>query len=111
MGGGGGWGRQGFFLPWVRGGARAPPPDYKPGASAIYLGTGVPCVPFGLNSGLFWPRRQFMRRPGTIIVEFLPAIPPGLNRRAFEQRLEADIEGATRRLVAEGRAELARESR
>jgi 1-acyl-sn-glycerol-3-phosphate acyltransferase len=51
-----------------------------------------------------------MRRPGTIIVEFLPAIPPGLNRRAFEQRLKADIEGATRRLVAEGRAELARET-
>jgi len=99
------------LLIFPEGSRRAPdaPPDYKPGASAIYLGTGVACVPFGLNSGLFWPRRQFMRRPGTIIVEFLPAIPPGLNRRAFEQRLEADIEGATRRLVAEGRAQPARE--
>jgi 1-acyl-sn-glycerol-3-phosphate acyltransferase len=99
------------LLIFPEGSRRAPdaPPDYKPGASAIYLGTGAPCVPFGLNSGLFWPRRQFMRRPGTIIVEFLPAIPPGLNRRAFEQRLEADIESATQRLVAEGRAQLARE--
>jgi len=101
------------LLIFPEGSRRAPdaPPDYKPGASAIYLGTGVPCVPFGLNSGLFWPRRQFIRRPGTIIVEFLPAIPPGLNRRAFEQRLEADIEGVTRRLVAEGRAELERDGR
>jgi 1-acyl-sn-glycerol-3-phosphate acyltransferase len=97
------------LLIFPEGSRRAPdaPPDYKPGASAIYLGTGVACVPFGLNSGLFWPRRQFMRLPGTIIVEFLPAIPPGLNRRAFEQRLEADIESTTRRLVAEGRAQLA----
>jgi 1-acyl-sn-glycerol-3-phosphate acyltransferase len=102
--------RQGrHLLIFPEGSRRAPdaPPDYKPGASAIYLGTGVPCVPFGLNSGLFWPRRQFMRLPGTIIVEFLPAIPPGLHRRAFEQRLEADIESTTRRLVAEGRAQLA----
>ncbi len=99
------------LLIFPEGSRRAPdaPPDYKPGASAIYLGTGAACVPFGLNSGLFWPRRQFMRRPGTIIVEFLPAIPPGLNRRAFEQRLETDIESATQRLVAEGRAQLARE--
>jgi 1-acyl-sn-glycerol-3-phosphate acyltransferase len=92
------------LLIFPEGTRRAPdaPPDYKPGASALYLGTGAACVPFGLNSGLFWPRRHFMRRPGTIIVEFLPAIPPGLNRRAFEQRLEADIESTTRRLVAEG---------
>jgi 1-acyl-sn-glycerol-3-phosphate acyltransferase len=62
-----------------------------------------------LNSGLFWPRREFMRRPGTIIVEFRPAIPAGLDRRAFEQRLESEIEDTTRRLVAEGRAQLAAE--
>jgi 1-acyl-sn-glycerol-3-phosphate acyltransferase len=100
-------GRQVLIFP--EGSRRPPdaPPDYKPGASAVYLGTGVACVPFGLNSGLFWPRRQFMRRPGTIIVEFRPAIPAGLARRAFEQRLEAEIEDTTRRLVAEGRRQLA----
>lgn len=98
-------------LIFPEGSRRAPdaPADYKPGASAVYLGTGVACVPFGLNSGLFWPRRQFMRRPGTIIVEFRPAIPAGLGRRAFEQRLETEIEDTTRRLVAEGRAQLAAE--
>ena len=98
-------------LIFPEGSRRAPdaPADYKPGASAIYLGTGVACVPFGLNSGLFWPRREFMRRPGTIIVEFRPAIPAGLDRRAFEQRLESEIEDTTRRLVAEGRAQLAAE--
>ena len=96
-------GRQIFIFP--EGSRRSPdaPPDYKPGAAAIYLGTSVPCVPFALNSGLYWPRRKFLRRPGTIIVEFLPAIPPGLDRKTFERRLETAIEEATRRLVAEGR--------
>jgi 1-acyl-sn-glycerol-3-phosphate acyltransferase len=86
---------------------RAPeaPPDYKSGATALYLKLKVPCVPFALNSGLFWPRRRILRRPGTIVVEFLPAIPPGLSRKEFERRLVEAIEPATARLVAEGRRE------
>jgi 1-acyl-sn-glycerol-3-phosphate acyltransferase len=60
-----------------------------------------------LNSGLFWPRRALQRMPGTIVVEFLPAIAPGLDKDTFIRRLQADIETATERLIAEGRAELA----
>ena len=85
-------------------GTRRPPgaePDYKPGAAALYGQLGVPCVPMALNSGLFWPRRKFWRYPGTIIVEFLPAIPAGLPRREFSARLETAIETATGRLEAE----------
>jgi 1-acyl-sn-glycerol-3-phosphate acyltransferase len=82
------------------------PPDYKPGAAAIYARLNVPCVPFALNSGLFWPRRQFLRRPGTVIISFLPPIPAGLNRKVFQTQLEAAIESETRRLVSEGKAEL-----
>ncbi len=85
---------------------RAPddPPDYKPGAAALYGKLGVACTPFALNSGLYWPRRKFLRHPGTIIIEFLPAIPPDLPRREFQARLETAIEIATARLVAEGRS-------
>ncbi len=79
-------------------------PDYKPGATALYMQLGVPCTPFALNSGLYWPRRQFIRRPGTIIVEFLPPIEAGLARREFSARLQETIEGATDRLGAEGRS-------
>ena len=66
-------GRQIVIMP--EGTRRAPddPPDYKPGAAALYGTLGVPCVPFALNSGLFWPRRKFLRHPGTIVIEFLPA--------------------------------------
>jgi 1-acyl-sn-glycerol-3-phosphate acyltransferase len=79
------------------------PPDYKPGVAALYAGLGLHCVPVALNSGLYWPRRKFLRYPGTIVVEFLPAIPAGVPRREFVKRLEETIETATARLVAEGR--------
>jgi 1-acyl-sn-glycerol-3-phosphate acyltransferase len=97
-------GRQIVIMP--EGTRKAPdePPDYKPGAAALYSSLGVACVPFGLNAGLFWPRRKFLRHPGTIVIEFLPAIPPGLRREAFQARLEAAIEGSTRQLLAEARA-------
>jgi 1-acyl-sn-glycerol-3-phosphate acyltransferase len=79
--------------------APAAEPDYKPGAAALYGQLSVPCTPFALNSGLFWPRRSFIRYPGTIVVEFLPAIPPGLARKTFSSALQASIEEATNRLV------------
>jgi len=101
-------GRQVVIMP--EGTRRAPddPPDYKPGAAALYGRLGVPCIPFALNSGLFWPRRQFLRRSGTITISFLPAIPAGLSRKTFQTRLEAAIEEETGRLVRMGRAELER---
>ena len=95
------------ILVFPEGTRRAPDaaPDYKSGATALYLKLKVPCVPFALNSGLFWPRRRLLRRPGTIVVEFLPAIPPGLPRKEFERRLVEAIEPATARLVAQARRE------
>jgi 1-acyl-sn-glycerol-3-phosphate acyltransferase len=80
---------------------------YHPGVAALYLQLDRPVVPVALNSGLFWPRRSFAKQPGRIVVEFLPPIAPGLDRRAFMLELERRLEGATTRLVAEGRAQLA----
>ena len=78
------------------------PPDYKPGVAGLYGVLGVPCVPVALNSGLFWPRRGFIRRPGKIIIEFLPAMPAGLKREPFMAELERRIESATGKLLLEG---------
>jgi 1-acyl-sn-glycerol-3-phosphate acyltransferase len=80
------------------------PPHYKSGVALIAANTETACVPVALNSGLFWPRRQFLRRPGTLVIEFLPAIAPGLDRRVFMSVLETRIETATERLVAEALA-------
>jgi 1-acyl-sn-glycerol-3-phosphate acyltransferase len=100
-------GRQ--FVIFPEGTRRPPgaPPDYKAGVGLIYADCGVPCLPVALNSGLFWPRRTFMRYPGTLVVEFLDPLPPGLPRAEFLARLESMIEEATERLVAAGEAEQA----
>ena len=73
----------------------------------IYVDCGVTCLPVALNSGLFWPRRTFMRYPGTLVVEFLDPLPPGLSRKDFIARISAAIEDATNRLVETARAEQA----
>lgn len=85
-------------------GTRRPPgapPDYKLGIVQLYANCNVPCVPLALNSGMFWPRRSFLRYPGTVIIEILPPIPAGLPRARFFRRLQNDIETATDRLIAE----------
>ncbi|MGE3148354.1 MAG: lysophospholipid acyltransferase family protein [Pseudorhodoplanes sp.] len=90
-------------------GTRRPPgaePKYKFGVAHLYEQIGVPCVPIALNSGLFWGRRQFIRRPGTIRLEVLDPIAPGLDKQIFFQELQARLENATDRLIAEGRREL-----
>jgi 1-acyl-sn-glycerol-3-phosphate acyltransferase len=73
---------------------------YQVGTAALYRQLGVPVVPVALNSGLFWGRRQFIKWPGVIDVEVLPAIAPGLGREAFMATLRERIESATARLVA-----------
>lgn len=72
---------------------------YQPGVAALYRQLGVPLVPVAVNSGLFWTRRSLLRRPGHIVVDILPAIPPGRDRRSVMAELETSIEAATARLV------------
>ncbi|MCP5366530.1 MAG: 1-acyl-sn-glycerol-3-phosphate acyltransferase [Hyphomicrobiales bacterium] len=87
-------------------GTRTPPGTrrpYHPGVAAIYARSAAPLVPVALNSGLFWGRRSFLKHPGTITLEFLEPIPPGLPRKAFVAALQDRIETGTDRLVAEAR--------
>jgi 1-acyl-sn-glycerol-3-phosphate acyltransferase len=80
------------------------PPLYKSGVTHLYAATQAPCLPVALNSGLFWPRRTFIRRPGTVVVEFLPAIEAGLPNAEFARILRDRIETASDRLNAEALA-------
>ncbi len=58
-------------------------PRYKHGVAHLYAAEGVPCLPIALNSGLFWPRRSIRRFPGTVLVEILDPIAPGLAKDEF----------------------------
>ena len=76
---------------------------YQPGVVALYRDLELPVVPVALDTGLYWPRRSFLRKPGTMRLRFLPPIPPGLARKAFEAELERRIETACRELLGTAR--------
>lgn len=85
-------------------GTRRPPgaePVYKYGIAELYHQLGVPVVPVAHVAGLFWPRRRFMRYPGTIRMRYLPPIPPGLDREEFLARLVRETEAACDELLLE----------
>ena len=44
------------------------------GGAALAAGTGHPVVPVAHNAGHYWPRRGFLKRPGTIHVVIGPVI-------------------------------------
>ncbi|WP_448950389.1 lysophospholipid acyltransferase family protein [Labrys neptuniae] len=98
-------GRQIVIFP--EGTRRAPgaEPAYKYGVVYLYSEFDVPCVPVALNSGHFWPRRQFIRQPGNLVMEILPPIPPGEDKALFFERLVAEIETASDRLLVEARSQ------
>lgn len=79
---------------------------YKGGIVKLYTATGLPIVPMALNSGLYWPRNSFWKKSGTVIIEFLPPIPPGLPDIEAMRLLEEQIETTSKRLLEEGRAAL-----
>jgi 1-acyl-sn-glycerol-3-phosphate acyltransferase len=74
---------------------------YQPGVAALYTQLKQPVVPVAHNSGLFWGRRSFVKRPGRIVLEFLEPIEPGLDRKAFMAELHQRLEGACDRLIEE----------
>jgi len=76
-------------------------PHYRRGVSHIYHKLGVTVIPVALNTGFFWPRHPLRIHPGKAIVEFLPAIAPGLNQKDFQKALVKSIEEGSDRLALE----------
>ena len=70
------------------------------GVANLYERLNVPVVPIAHNAGLYWPRRSFMRYPGTIKVEVLDPIMPGLDRDTFHRTLVERIEDRLRPAIA-----------
>ncbi|MGF7006512.1 lysophospholipid acyltransferase family protein [Aminobacter sp. BE322] len=69
-------------------------PAYKWGIAELYSALKLPVVPVAHVAGLYWPRRKFLRHPGTIKARFLPPIPAGLDKEEFMRRLIAETEAA-----------------
>jgi 1-acyl-sn-glycerol-3-phosphate acyltransferase len=71
-------------------------PPLQPGFAGLYRALGLPVVPLALDSGRFWPRQRFVKRPGVVTMRFGEPIPPGLPRREIEARVHAAINALER---------------
>ena len=74
---------------------------YKVGTAVLYEQLNQPCVPVATNVGVLWPKRGLLRKPGKAVVEFLPAMQPGLPKEEFLAQLEEQVEGRSDALMAE----------
>jgi 1-acyl-sn-glycerol-3-phosphate acyltransferase len=76
------------------------PIKFQPaGIAALYTNLDVPVLPVAHNSGLFWGKKTLMIHSGLITLSYLPPIPPGLDRKAFQAELERMIAEEAERLI------------
>ncbi len=71
-------------------GTRADPGQMRvlhPGVAAMAARTGLPVIPVLTDSGHFWGRRAFRKRPGTIRIALLEPIPARMPRDLLMRRL------------------------
>jgi 1-acyl-sn-glycerol-3-phosphate acyltransferase len=71
------------------------------GVYALYSNLNLPVLPMVHNSGLFWGKKTLVMDSGTVTVSYLPVIPPGLNRKEFQESAERLIVDEARVLIAE----------
>lgn len=76
---------------------------YKFGVARIYEAADLPVIPMTLNAGFFYPKKGWLKRPGRVVFEFLPAIKPGLKREEFMQTLEEKLEEKSIELLQDAR--------
>lgn len=78
---------------------------YKGGIVKMYTSTDIPIIPLALNTGLFWPRNSFIKRPGKVVFEFLSPIEPGLPDKKVMEALQDRLEEKTDELMQEAKKE------
>jgi 1-acyl-sn-glycerol-3-phosphate acyltransferase len=70
----------------------------QPGVAALAAATGLAVIPVATNSGRFWSRRAFVKRPGTIRIAIQPPLPAGLGKTALLAQLEAALRAGAERV-------------
>lgn len=73
---------------------------YKYGTLRLYEKLNVPIVPVAINSGLFWPRKSYMKKPGVVTFKILKPIPAGLPMEEAFNRMRDCIEEESDKLIA-----------
>ena len=79
--------------------------EYKPGLVFLYQNLNVPVVPVAINTGLFWAKNSFLRYKGKVVIEFLPPLPAGMEKKEFMSELKKRIEDKCAELNTESAAQ------
>ncbi len=75
-------------------------PRYKTGGARLAVRTATRIVPIAVNSGELWPRKAFIKLPGTITVSIGPPIDPsGKSADAVAAQVENWIETEMHRIA------------
>lgn len=77
---------------------------FKVGAGVIYARQGQACVPAATNTGIFWGRKSWRKKPGTAIIQYLEPIPAGLEMDEFMDKMKQQVETASTALALEAQA-------
>ena len=74
-------------------------PDYKSGFVGIYKEMNTKILPVALNSGKCWPKNTLIKKPGHIIIKFLPLLEANIDRKKILSDVEIKIEEATNKII------------
>lgn len=94
--------KQGYSIIIFPEGTRTKPGEeveYNAGIAAIYNLKAAPIIPVALNTGCFWPKNSFLKKPGNFSIEFLEALDENLDKRAFLDNLKVRIETRSNELL------------
>ncbi len=74
---------------------------YHPGGAWLAARSGAPILPVALNSGEFWGRKSFIKRPGTITVSIgKPIDPAGMKADELNAKVATWIEQEMARIAS-----------
>jgi 1-acyl-sn-glycerol-3-phosphate acyltransferase len=74
-------------------------PNYKSGFIGVYNEMKTQILPVAVNSGKCWPKHTFIKKPGSLIINFLPLIKSHLPRNEVLLEVENKIEEATNKII------------
>ena len=74
-------------------------PDYKTGFVGIYKEVNRKILPVALNSGLFWPKQNFIIKKGHIVIDIKECIEQNLDKDLAFNLTREIIENATNKIL------------
>ncbi|MAM33887.1 MAG: 1-acyl-sn-glycerol-3-phosphate acyltransferase [Micavibrio sp.] len=76
---------------------------YRWGIARMAKAAELDIIPVALNSGVYWPRNAFLKKPGKVTFKILPPISYKLSEKDIMKKLEGSLETESNKLVAEAK--------